>query len=127
MIMDLWQYRASVERVVDGDTLDLVIDLGFGVILTGDEARVRLLDVDTAEIFGSARDSEEYATGQRQKRFVEEWVAQAGPEEWPVLIETRKDDERGKYGRWLAVVERRNDGAVLNDDLGREFGETIHA
>ena len=45
--------------VVDGDTLDLSIDLGFGVILTGDEARVRLRNIDTAEIFGTAKDSEE--------------------------------------------------------------------
>lgn len=36
--MELLQYRADVERVVDGDTLDLIIDLGFGVLLTGDEA-----------------------------------------------------------------------------------------
>lgn len=125
--MDPWQYRAEVERVVDGDTLDLKIDLGFGVLLTGDEARVRLLDIDTAEIFGSSKDSEEYAAGQRHKTFVEEWVAQAGEEEWPVFIETRKDDERGKYGRWLAVIKRRNDGAVLNDDLIEEFGDAVRS
>lgn len=125
--MDLWQYRATVERVVDGDTLDLKIDLGFGVTLSGDEARVRLLNIDTAEIFGSRDESEEYAAGQRHKAFVEEWVAQADDEEWPVFIETRKDDERGKYGRWLAVIVRRKDGATLNDDLIDEFGEAVRS
>lgn len=125
--MDLWHYRADVERVVDGDTLDLRIDLGFGVTLTGDEARVRLLDVDTAEIFGSSKGSDEYATGQRQKAFVEEWIDQAGEQTWPVFIETRKDDERGKYGRWLAVIHRRNDGAKLNDDLVTEFGDAVRS
>ncbi|MFC7157256.1 thermonuclease family protein [Halomarina halobia] len=125
--MDLWQYRADVERVVDGDTLDLSIDLGFGVILTGDEARVRLRDIDTAEIFGSSKDSEEYATGQRHKEFVEEWVAQGADREWPFFIETSKDDERGKYGRWLAVIKRRNDGAVLNDALVEEFGDAVRS
>lgn len=123
--MDLWQYRADVERVVDGDTLDLRIDLGFGVILTGDEARVRLRGVDTAEIFGSRKGGEEYAAGQRHKAFVEEWVATAGTREWPVFIETWKDDERGKYGRWLAVIIRRNDGATLNEDLVEEFGDAV--
>lgn len=125
--MDLWQYRAGVERVVDGDTLDLRIDLGFGVILTGDEARIRLLEIDTAEISGVSKDSEEYQTGQRHKAFVEEWVAQAGDQEWPIFIETRKDDERGKYGRWLAVIIRRTDGAVLNDDLVDEFGGAVRS
>lgn len=125
--MDLWQYRAGVERVVDGDTLDLRIDLGFGVILTGDEARVRLRGIDTAEIYGSPTGSEEYTAGQRHKEFVEEWVAQVGDQEWPIFIETKKDDERGKYGRWLAVIKRRNDGAVLNDGLVEEFGDTVRS
>ncbi len=123
--MDLWHYRANVERVVDGDTLDLRIDLGFGIELTGDEARVRLRDVDTAEIYGSQKDSEEYAAGQRHKAFVEYWVEDAGNERWPVFIETSKDDERGKYGRWLAVVIRRSDGANLNNDLIGKFGDSV--
>lgn len=125
--MDLWKYRAEVERVVDGDTLDLRIDLGFGVILTGDEARVRLRYVDTAEIFGVSKDSEEYDAGQRHKAFVEHWVEAGGEEEWPFLVQTWKDDERGKYGRWLAVIERRHDGAILNEALVEEFGDGIRS
>lgn len=125
--MEPWEYRAAVERVVDGDTLDLRIDLGFGVILTGDEARVRLRDIDTAEIFGASKGSDEYAAGKRHKQFVKAWVTEAGDEEWPLLIETTKDDERGKYGRWLARIERRRDGAILNEDLVAEFGETVRS
>jgi micrococcal nuclease len=125
--MDIWQYRARVARVVDGDTLDLAIDLGFGVTLTGDEARVRLRAIDTAETFGVSTDSDEYATGQRHKAFVEEWVAETGEQEWPVFVETAKDDERGKYGRWLAVIQRRVDGAVLNDDLVARFGDEVRS
>ena len=125
--MDLWQYRADIERVVDGDTLDLVIDLGFGINLSGDEARVRLLDIDTAETYGVRKESDEYRTGQEHKAFVEEWVSQAGNIEWPFYVETRKDDERGKYGRWLAVIIRRQDGNVLNEDLVRKFGDSIRS
>ena len=123
--MEIWQYRATVERVVDGDTLDLKIDLGFGVTLTGDEARVRLRHVDTAEIYGASSDSEEYAAGQQHKQFVEAWIAQAGTDEWPLFVQTWKDDERGKYGRWLVEVQRRNDGAVLHNDLIAEFGDRV--
>lgn len=125
--MELWQYRADIERVVDGDTLDLEIDLGFGILLTGDEARVRLLDIDTAEIYGSAKGSEEYEAGQRHKTFVEEWISAAGDEEWPLFVETQKDDERGKYGRWLATIIRRSDDAVLNEDLVEEFGDEVRS
>ena len=125
--MELWQYRADIERVVDGDTLDLSIDLGFGVILTGDEARVRLRGVNTAEIFGTAKDSDEYAKGQRHKEFVEEWVADEADTEWPFFIKTGKDDERGKYGRWLATITRRTDGANLNEDLIEEFGDMVRS
>ena len=127
MDIDVWQYQAAVERVVDGDTLDLRIDLGFGVILTGDEARIRLRDVDTAEIFGAREGSPEHVAGQEHKQFVEQWVADAPDQEWPFFIETAKDDERGKYGRWLAIIHRRSDGAVLNDDLVATFGDTVRS
>ena len=125
--MTMWTYRTAVERVVDGDTLDLRIDLGFGVTLTGDEARVRLRNVDTAEIYGARKGSAEYEAGQRHTRFVEDWVAAGGDEAWPFLVRTWKDDERGKYGRWLAVLQRRADDAVLNDDLIAEFGDRVRA
>lgn len=125
MDMRPWEYRATVERVVDGDTLDLRIDLGFGVILTGDEARVRLKGLDTAEIFGVSKDSEEYEAGQTHREFVVDWVGEAADREWPFLIRTAKDDERGKYGRWLAVISRRSDGAVLNEDLKEAFGDAV--
>lgn len=125
--MDLWQYRSDIERVVDGDTLDLEIDLGFGITLTGDEARVRLLGIDTAETYGVPRDSDEYAAGQQHKAFVVEWVEGGGEDEWPFFLETTKDDERGKYGRWLATILRRSDDAVLNDDLIDEFGDAVRS
>jgi micrococcal nuclease len=125
MDMRPWEYRTAVERVVDGDTLDLRIDLGFGVILTGDEARVRLKDLDTAEIFGVSKGSDEYEAGQAHRQFVVDWVSEAGDREWPFLVRTVKDDERGKYGRWLAVISRRNDGAVLNEDLKEAFGDAV--
>lgn len=127
MDMNIWQYQAAIERVVDGDTLDLRIDLGFGVILTGDEARVRLRNIDTAEIYGAREGSEEYQAGQRHKQFVDAWVAEAPEREWPFLIETAKDDERGKYGRWLAIIHRRDDEAVLNDDLVAAFGDAVRS
>lgn len=125
--MDLWQYRANIKRVVDGDTLDLVIDLGFGITLSGDEARVRLIGINTAETYGVPKESDEYRAGQEHKGFVEDWVSQAGDDAWPFYVETRKDDERVKYGRWLATIIRRQDDNVLNDDLVRDFGDSVQS
>lgn len=85
----MYEYRASVLRVVDGDTLDMSVDLGFRVY---QQMRLRLLGVDTPE-----RGQPGYAEAMR---FVEDWVWKAGVY---VLVETRKD-KADKYGRYLAVV-----------------------
>ena len=42
----MYQYRATVERWVDGDTVDLIVDLGFNMTT---KQRFRLLDIDTPE------------------------------------------------------------------------------
>lgn len=117
-----WRYYARLENLVDGDTLDVAIDQGFS---TYRESRVRLRDVDTAEVWGVSHDSEEYERGMEHSRFVEGWLTTAAVEwdgDWPLVIETEQD-AAGKYGRYIAVVERRCDGAVLNTDLRSEFDD----
>lgn len=123
---ELWRYRAKITRVVDGDTLDATLDLGFGVNLTGNEARVRLAGVDTAEIFGVKKGSAEYRDGQRHRDWVFSWVRDRRAEseyDWPFLVTTDKGDERGKYGRYVGHVRDRESGRVLNDDLVTQFPE----
>lgn len=91
----MWTYRARVIRVIDGDTLDLEVDLGFRVY---HQVRVRLADVDAPEPRGDERER-----GLEAKAFVEEWaeLLRHGSE-WPLRIATAKV---GKYGRWLASVQ----------------------
>ena len=55
-----YRYRARLERVVDGDTIDVLIELGFYVTL---RERVRLEGIDTPEIYRVPKDSEEYKKG----------------------------------------------------------------
>ena len=64
------QYKAKVRRVVDGDTLDLDIDLGFRITL---RERVRLMGIDTPET--RTRDLVEKANGLKSKEFVIGFVA----------------------------------------------------
>ena len=55
-----YRYRAELDRVVDGDTLDVVIDLGFYIKI---KERIRLEGIDAPEIYGVPQDSEEYPQG----------------------------------------------------------------
>lgn len=116
-----WLYRARPTNVVDGDTIDVTVDMGFD-IRRG--LRVRLADVDTAEIYGpNSGDEEEYQRGLDHKHFVTIFFEQALSEwhgEWPILLATDKD-ETGKYGRYIARIQRRSDTAILNEELKEKF------
>ena len=83
----LWTYAARVLRVVDGDTLAVVVDLGFG---RRADSRLRLRGIDTAELYKDA--------GRHARDFVEHALADAPT----VLISTRRTDA---YGRYLADVK----------------------
>jgi len=114
----MFEYRARCVNVVDGDTQDVIVDLGFHIQR---EIRLRLTGVDTHETYGVSHDTEEYRRGAEETAFVEGWVEDAQTEadaEWPLIVRTAKT---GKYGRYLATIERQSDRAVLNDDLQDEF------
>lgn len=85
-------YKATVTRVVDGDTFDAVIDVGFDVKVV---ARIRLNGVDTPEVRG-----EERAEGLKAKERVREIMQKAVN----VVIRSEKGGSRGSFNRWLADV-----------------------
>lgn len=95
----MWQYRATVDRVVDGDTIDVTIDLGFRVYTT---QRLRLRHIDTPEKYGPGAS----AAGVAAAQIVEQML----PVGTKVIVETEKT---GKYGRWLAIITL-PDGVELN-------------
>ena len=103
-----YRYRAKLDRVVDGDTMDVVIDLGFYVEL---RERVRLAGIDTPEIYRVKKDSEEYKKGMEAKEYVERRLNENENE---MVIETEK---RGKWRRWLATVYLKDPSKTLNDEL----------
>ena len=90
----MYEYKAVVNRVVDGDTLDLNVDLGFKIMY---KIRVRLYGIDTPEIFHPSCDAER-DHGREAKEFVKSKVL--GKE---VILRTMKD-KTGKYGRYLADI-----------------------
>lgn len=115
-----WTFPARVERVVDGDTLDTYVDLGFRAYAT---ARVRLRGVDTAEVYGPNA-AEEREQGEEHGRFTREWCAAPGGE-WPLVLVTEK--ETGKYGRWVGDLFDPERDEWLTDALVAEFPEVADA
>lgn len=101
---NLYTYRAQVLRVVDGDTLDLRVDLGLHICT---DIRVRLRGVDTPEVYGVKKTSEEFAAGKLASDRVQELVGGSD-----VIIRTHKDGT-GKYGRYIVDVLYKN-GDVIN-------------
>lgn len=105
-------YPAVVLRVVDGDTLYLRIDTGFGNTHTPLKG-CRLWGMDTPEVFGVKKGSEEYVEGKKASEFTKEWVAQAGE------VVRIRSHALGKYGRPIVEVFREGDAVSLNEALVR--------
>jgi micrococcal nuclease len=94
----MYEYRCVILRVIDGDTADVDIDLGFGVWLK--KQRVRFYGVDTPE--SRTSDKEEKVYGLMAKKFVQKYL----PLGTTQVLRTKKDGV-GKYGRILGefVIE----------------------
>ena len=99
----MYEYRTKVVRVVDGDTVDVDIDLGFGVWLR--KSRIRLLGVDTPE--SRTRDKEEKKYGLAAKAFLKKSLGTN-----PILKTTK--DGKGKFGRILGEFLVEHPEATIN-------------
>ena len=89
------EYDVQVIKVVDGDTVDVDIDLGFGVKLT--DERVRIMGIDTPE--SRTRDKVEDLFGEAAKARLKELMKDGGK---LITTEDRKgEDMKGKFGRIL--------------------------
>jgi micrococcal nuclease len=105
----MYHYKAKAERVIDGDTLDVNIDLGFKITTV---QRIRLARVNTPETYNVKKDTEEYQKGMTAKQFVEQRLAANNNQ---LLIETEKVTE--KYGRYIGTVWFPDSAVSLNDEL----------
>jgi len=91
----MYEYNCKVEKVVDGDTIDVVLDLGFDILY---KSRVRLYGIDTPE--SRTRNLDEKARGKMAAAFLKEAVEDGEK----VVIQTKLKDSRGKFGRVLGDV-----------------------
>ncbi len=96
----MYEYSCEVKRVVDGDTVDVILNLGFDILY---KSRVRLYGIDTPE--SRTRNKDEKARGKMAAAYLEDAINNGNT----VVIQTKLKDSRGKYGRVL--------GNVLVDDV----------
>ena len=99
-------YVRKVENVVDGDTIDVLIDLGFDILFS---SRVRLAGIDTPE--SRTKDLKEKALGLESKEYLKKALKDAKS----VVIKTEKMDSSEKYGRILGWIYVNDDTVSLND------------
>ncbi len=101
----------ALAEVVDGDTVDLDLDLGFSLTL---RQRVRLYGVDAPEL--RSKDHAEKARAQESQAFVSQWFALPGE----VLVRTTKEE---KYGRMLADCYREGAPSLCAELLERGLAQ----
>jgi micrococcal nuclease len=105
----MYKYTAKITRIVDGDTFDIIIDLGFKITTN---QRIRLQGINTPETYNVKKTSEEYRKGLAAKEFAQQRVA---ANNYEAVIETEKDT--GKYGRYIATVWLADSTTSLNAEL----------
>lgn len=93
----MYEYRCKVLRVVDGDTVDVDIDLGFGIILK--DERVRIMGIDTPE--SRTRDKVEKQFGLAAKKRLKQMLDNKSGPILKTQINKDGEDMRGKFGRVL--------------------------
>lgn len=102
----MYIYSAQVTKVVDGDTIEIDLDLGFGVWYRNQ--RVRLNGIDTPE--SRTKDKDEKTRGELSKNKLKELI-----ENKIVKISTTIDPD-DKFGRILAIIETK-EGINVNEWL----------
>ena len=103
----MYEYRATVVKVIDGDTVDVDIDLGFGIVMQ--DERVRIMGIDTPE--SRTRDKVEKLFGKAASARVKELLSK------DIILKTQiardGEDMKGKYGRILGDF-------IIEDHEGKE-------
>jgi micrococcal nuclease len=98
----------NVTNIVDGDTIDVVIDLGFDIMFA---SRVRLAGIDSPE--SRTKDKAEKILGLESKEYLKKQLKDSKS----VVIKTEKMNSSEKYGRILGWIYVNGDTVSLNDKM----------
>ena len=110
----MYEYKCKVLRVVDGDTVDVDIDLGFGVWMHRE--RVRMMGIDTPE--SRTRDKVEKAFGLASKDRLKELLPIGSMSVLKTEIDRSGEDKKGKFGRILGdfIIEDKRATEILIEE-----------
>tara|TARA_R100001244_G_scaffold130941_1_gene103544 strand:- start:397 stop:819 length:423 start_codon:yes stop_codon:yes gene_type:complete len=115
----MYEYSCKVTRVVDGDTVDVILDLGFSIL---HKCRVRLYGIDTPE--SRTRNKDEKIRGKLASAFLKNAIKKGKK----VTLRSKLKDSKGKYGRVLGeiVVDEINinQSMIINHMAVRYFGQS---
>jgi len=116
----VYYYKAKINRVIDGDTVDILIDLGFGLLKS---VNARLWGINAPEI-SRPKDEEELFRGLQTKARLEDWFKDNAPT-GDIIIRSHngKELKQEKYGRWLVEIYPigfTKETVSLNDTLVKE-------
>jgi micrococcal nuclease len=111
----MYEYHCKIIKVIDGDTVDVDIDLGFGVWLK--KERVRVNGIDTPE--SRTRDKVEKKFGLISKNRVKQLLPVGSTQILKTESDRNGEDKKGKFGRILGdfVFTKSVDGGRLTDRL----------
>ena len=105
----MYEYRVKkLVKVVDGDTIDVEIDLGFDISIT---QRIRLAGIDTPE--SRTRDLAEKELGLEVKELLKKKLEEAET----IVIKTEKPDSTGKFGRVIGWLHLDHEEVSFNQTL----------
>ena len=112
----MYEYRVDIVKVIDGDTVDVDIDLGFGTWIK--DERVRIMGIDTPE--SRTRDKEEKVFGLAAKKRLQELLGKGAI--LKTQINKDGEDMKGKFGRILGdfIVDKDGEDAKVTEILVQE-------
>ena len=109
----MYEYKCTIVRVIDGDTVDVDIDLGFGIIMA--DERVRIMGIDTPE--SRTSDKVEKLFGKAAKARLQELLGETSI--LRTQINKNGEDMKGKFGRVLGDFVAK-DGRMVTEVMTEE-------
>jgi len=104
----MYEYKITLDRVIDGDTVDVDIHLGFNVVLS--KQRIRLHGIDTPE--SRTRNKEEKVRGLISKEYLKNICESSS-----IRLQSK---DRGKFGRILGVLYKDDETISINQKMCEE-------
>lgn len=108
-----YTYKAILKNVVDGDTVDVTIDLGFSIYHT---IRIRLAGIDTAEL--NSPDAGERELAKKAKEYLTQFVGNQ------IIVDSVGKDKYGRYLAYLTIGLLDVNNKLISEGLAKPYGQS---